>query len=339
MTSRIRPVLCVVALTTCLAAQERSAPSSGSHRSTNVPLGLDLVAPEPADNRLTAEKVELGRRLFFDPVLSRDRSVSCSTCHRPDRYFTDGRARGHGVDGQVGRRNVPSVLNAAYGRTFFWDGRAPSLEAQALQPIQDELEMDLELDELERRLRGEEVYVSAFRRAFEGEAVSADNVARALASYVRTLRSGDAPIDRYLAGDDTALSAEAQRGLHLFTGRANCSSCHLAPLFTDHQFHNTGVSWGSGDVGRQATTGRDEDGGAFKVPSLRNVAQTAPYMHDGSLATLDEVIDFYDRGGGQNPDLDEEIRPLGLSGEERSALRAFLAALTGDVQESYTVSR
>jgi cytochrome c peroxidase len=205
---------------------------------------------------------------------------------------------------------------------------------EVVQLLSDRFSDDvLDLDELERRLGSEEVYVTGFRQAFGDETVSAAAAARALASYVRTLRSGDAPIDRHLAGDDTALSDQAQRGLGLFTGRANCGACHLVPLFTDHQFRNTGVSWGSGDTGRYAVAGHDDDRGAFKVPSLRNVAATAPYMHDGSLATLDDVIDFYDRGGGANPYLDDEIQPLGLTASERAAIRAFLDALTGDIRE------
>lgn len=294
-----------------------------------VPLGLDLVAPVPEGNALSAAKVELGRKLFFDPVLSAEGTRSCVSCHQPSRYFTDGRARAVDRNGSPGRRNVPSILNAAYGRSFFWDGRAGSLEEQVVQPIQGETELGLPLEELIRRLSEREDYRLAFRDAFGEGGISSGRVARALASYVRTLRSGDAPIDRFLHGDTAALSPDAKRGFRLFVGRANCGVCHLAPLFTDHRFHNTGVSWGSPDRGRSAVTGREEDQGAFKTPSLRNVAMTAPYMHDGSLATLEDVIERYDRGGDPNPALDEEIKPLGLTPTEKRHLLAFLEALTG----------
>ena len=304
------------------------APTREAYR-VAVPLGLDLVAGVPETNPLTAPKVDLGRKLFFDPELSSDRSKSCATCHRPDRYFTDGRERPLGVDDREGRRNVPSVLNVAYGRAFFWDGRAASLESQVLEPIGGRDELNLGRDELVRRLEARPDYRDGFRDAFGDPGVTPARVARALASYLRTLRSGDAPIDRFLSGDGTALSPEARRGLRLFTGRANCGVCHLAPLFTDHQFHNTGVSWGSGDVGRFRVTGKEADRGRFKTPSLRNVAMTAPYMHDGSLGTLEAVIEHYERGGTPNPRLDEEIRPLELTAVEKRQLLAFLESLTG----------
>ena len=206
---------------------------------------------------------------------------------------------------------------------------APRL--QRFVRFQSEGELALSLAGLERRLREREDYREAFRAAFGDEATSADRVSRALASYVRTLRSGNAPIDRFLHGDTTALSPDAKRGFRIFVGRANCGVCHLAPLFTDHRFHNTGVSWGADDLGRFAVTGREEDRGAFKTPSLRNVARTAPYMHDGSLATLEDVIEHYSDGGTLNPVLDEEIQPLDLDPEEKRQLVAFLEALTGDL--------
>ena len=236
--------------------------------------------------------------------------------------------------GVRGERNVPSLLNVAYGRSFFWDGRAPSLEEQVLQPIQNRLELDLDLAELETRLENHAGYRDAFRRTFRNGEPSATNTARALASYLRTLRSGDAPIDRFLAGNQAALSRPARRGFQLFTGKANCSRCHFAPLFTDHRFRNTGVSWGAGDLGRQVVTGRDEDRGAFKVPSLRNVEHTAPYMHDGSLASLEDVIEHYNDGATSGPHLDEEITPLRLSAAEKYDLIAFLRSLTGTNREA-----
>lgn len=301
---------------------------SGESYAVAVPLGLDIAAPVPADNPLSEGRIELGRALFFDSLLSVDGTLSCAACHRPDRYFTDGRERAVGVGGREGPRNVPSVLNVAYGRAFFWDGRAGTLEDQVLEPIRGEGELALDLDEMVRRLASTEHYRSGFRDAFGDGAITTERVARALASYLRTLRSGDAPIDRFLYGDSSALSPDARRGFRLFVGRANCGVCHTIPLFTDHDFHNTGVSWGSGDIGRAGVTGDEADRGAFKTPSLRNVAETAPYMHDGSVATLEEVVDHYDRGGTPNPRLDEEIQPLGLSAVEKRQLVAFLRALT-----------
>ena len=293
-----------------------------------VPPGLDLAAPVPQENPLSAAKVELGRTLFFDPILSADRTLSCASCHQPARYFTDGRQRPIGIDGREGSRNAPSILNVAYGRSFFWDGRAPSLEEQVLQPIQAGSELGLDLQELVRRLGAHDTYRAAFREAFEGDGITPDHVSRALASYLRTLRSGNAAIDRFLQGHSDALPPDARRGFRLFVGRANCGRCHVYPLFTDHQFHNTGVSWGSLDSGRFEITEEDGDRGAFKTPSLRNAAGTAPYMHDGSLATLEDVVEHYDRGGTSNPYIDVEIRPLGLSSTEKRQLLAFLEALT-----------
>lgn len=296
-----------------------------------VPLGLDMVAPVPESNAITAAKVDLGRRLFFDPLLSVDRTKSCATCHQPESYFTDGRTVAVGIQDREGTRNVPSILNAAYARSFLWDGRVETLEEQMLRPVEGSNELGLDLDELVGRLGGDADYRGAFRAAFGTEDVSGDRVAQALASYVRTLRSGDAPVDRFLNGDQKALPADAREGFMLFVGRANCAVCHIAPLFTDHAFHNTGVSWGSPDKGRGAVTGRPEERGAFKTPSLRNVAGTAPYMHDGSIPDLAAVVEHYDRGGTPNPYLDEEIAPLSLTDEEKRQLIAFLRALTSEV--------
>ncbi len=294
------------------------------------PLGLDEYFWIPEDNPLTDVKVALGRRLFVDPLLSADRTVACASCHQPSHAFSDGTRFSRGVRGQRPARHTPSILNRAYGEAFFWDGRAPTLEQTVLQPIQNLREMDLTLVELVGRLRADSGYGAAFATAF-AEGISEETVARALASYVRTLRSGNAPVDRYLFGDTTALASQERAGMRLFLGRANCVACHAGPTFTDEQFHNTGVSWGSGDAGRHGVTGREEDRGAFKTPSLRNVDLTAPYMHDGSVATLEAVIDFYDQGAQPNPHLDPEIRPLGLTPEQRRQLIAFLRALTGEI--------
>lgn len=295
------------------------------------PPGLDLYMPVPEDNPLTAAKVSLGRRLFFDPVLSRDRSRACASCHLPDRAFGDTLPVARGIDGRRGIRNAPPLVNRAWERTFFWDGRVASLEEQALHPVRSPRELDLPLEALARRLRDDPSYVDAFGAAFPGEedAVGPRGVARALASFVRTLQAGDAPFDRYRAGDPDALPLRARRGRRLFFGGAGCARCHSGPTFADGRFHNTGVSWGSPDLGRHRVTGREEDRGRFRTATLRELVRTAPYMHDGSLATLEDVVAFYDGGGTPNPFLSPRIRPLDLSARDRADLVAFLRALSG----------
>lgn len=278
----------------------------------SIPLGLDLYLPAPEDNPLTAEKVELGRRLFFDRRLSRDSLISCSSCHDPERAFSDGRAIAAGVFQRTGRRNSPALINRGYGRSFFWDARVASLEEQVLKPIEDTNEMDLPLAEAAARV-----------------SLSPNEIARALASFVRSILSGDSGFDRYVNGDREALTAEQQSGLQLFRGKANCTVCHVGPNFTDERLHNTGVAWRDG---RFSDAGAGE--GNFKTPTLREIARTAPYMHDGSFATLEEVIEYYDRGGNHNPGLDAEIRPLCLSAAEKRSLIAFLRSLNGRLPEA-----
>jgi cytochrome c peroxidase len=291
------------------------------------PLGLDEYVPVPDDNALTPAKIRLGERLFFDVALSADRRVSCASCHDPARAFTSGARVAAGVFGRQGTRNVPTILNRAYGRSFFWDGRAATLEEQVLGPIQDRNEMGLSLSTFTARLRQSTSYQREFAEVFAA-LPSVQTAARAIATFVRAQRAGDAPYDRYRAGDSTALSVEAGRGLNLFRGRANCSACHIGPNFTDEQFHNTGVSWGSDDTGRSSVTRRAEDLGHFKTPTLRQLRLTSPYMHDGSVNNLDAVVEFYDAGGKDNPLLDSELRPLRLTPEEKRDLIAFLLSLS-----------
>jgi cytochrome c peroxidase len=307
----------------------------------NRPAGrlADMVMRVPADNPITDAKTALGRRLFFDRLLSSDRSVSCATCHDPERAFADTRTLAVGVFSRVGKRHAPALVNRGFGRMQFWDGRAATLEKQVLQPIEDRNEMDLPMDEAIRRLDADESYRTAFQTAFE-RPISADDVARALATYVRTIRSGDAPYDRFVAGDTEALSLEQQRGLEIFRSRARCSFCHREPLFTDEAFWNTGVALATDegapagtykDEGRFAMTGIERDRGSFKTPTLREIARTAPYMHDGSLATLADVVEFYDKGGRPNRNMFPLIAPLRLSAEDKQALVKFLESLNGVV--------
>jgi cytochrome c peroxidase len=292
-----------------------------------IPLGLDRYLPVPEDNPLTREKIELGRRLFNDRRLSRDQSVACASCHNPNRAFSTPLPTTIGVGGRRTPRNAPALINRAYGRTFFWDGRTSSLEEQVLKPIQDPNEMDLTLEQAAARTK-----------------LDVPTMSRALASYVRSILSGDSPYDRYVNGDRSALSSEQQLGLAIFRGKGNCTACHVGPGFTDEQFHNTGVAWrtpsaGSGQAGSFADEGRFaisrnlRDRGAFKTPTLREVARTAPYMHDGSFAALEDVVEFYSEGGRPNANVDGEIRPRHFTSEEKRALVAFLRSLSGRVTE------
>jgi len=289
----------------------------------------------PPDNPHTDEKAALGRRLFFDKILSNDRTVSCSTCHEPDRAFADTKALAVGVFGRVGRRNSPALVNRAFGRAHFWDGRAATLEAQVVQPISDKNEMDLTLDDAVARLSADSSYRRAFQSVFE-RPVSADDLARALATYLRTIRSTASPYDRFSEGDTTALNADQQLGMQIFRGKARCTFCHVEPLFTDEQFQNTGIAWQEDtttylDDGRFSVSTQERDRGKFKTPTLREVSRTAPYMHDGSLATLAEVVEFYDKGGRPNRNLFPLLRPIGLTDAEKQALVKFLDALSGTV--------
>jgi cytochrome c peroxidase len=299
----------------------------------SLPLGLDAYMPIPEDNPQSPRKIALGRRLFFDPRLSADAAVSCATCHDPRRAFADPHRVSPGAFGGMGTRNTPAILNRGYGSAFFWDGRAATLEEQVLAPIENPVELGSRVETAVTRVGSDGAYARMFRAAFGRDPSSAD-LARALASYVRSIVAGDSPVDRFLAGDRGALSADAQAGLRVFRGKGNCTACHLGPTFSDERFHNTGVAWRSGvpsDEGRGAVTGKPADRGAFKTPTLRHAADTAPYMHDGSLPTLEDVIEFYDRGGHANRHLDPEIRALGLTLQEKSALAAFLRSLSGRI--------
>ncbi|MFN8066357.1 MAG: cytochrome c peroxidase [Vicinamibacterales bacterium] len=287
-----------------------------------IPLGLGTTLPVPEANPITPEKIELGRRLFADTRLSKDGTIACTSCHDPERAFTKPDAVSPGVFGRKGRRNSPTILNRAWGRVFFWDGRAATLEQQVLMPIQDPNEMDLTLEEASQRVE-----------------LPVDKIAAALATYVRAQMSGDTRYDRFNNGERSALSAQERNGLRVFQGRGNCLMCHVGTNFTDEKLHNTGIAWvpasseagASGrfvDDGAFEVTGKPEDRGAFKTPTLREVGRTAPYMHDGSLATLEEVVDYYDRGGRPNPNLDRDMQRLDLPDEDKRDLVAFLRTLS-----------
>lgn len=304
------------------------------------PLGLPPV-PVPPGNPPTAAAIELGRQLYYDPVLSVDNSVSCATCHHPDYAFADGKSFSSGVRAQKGTRNSPTVLNTAYFNTLFWDGRAATLEEQAAGPVQNPVEMGHTLKGVESKLMRYPAYRAAFTKAFGSGHITFDMVAKAIASFERTLVSSNSPFDRYFyAHEENALSESAKRGLLVFTraDKGNCAACHEIgkdyALLTDNKFHNVGVGVHNEqptDVGRYAVTRNDADRGAFRTPTLRNIARTGPYMHDGSLKSLKEVVDFYIGAGNSNPYLDKRIKPLDfLTGQERADLVAFLESLTGE---------
>lgn len=282
-----------------------------------------------------ADRAALGERLFFDPILSRDRTVSCASCHQPEHAFADHVAFSAGVRGQLGTRNTPSAMNGAGRLEFFWDGRATSLEEQALGPIVNPREMDLPLAEAVSRLAADPDYAATFTRLFHGP-VTEKSLAAALAAFERTLETANSPYDRFIAGDDSALTPAAARGRLLFIGKANCASCHSGEDFTADRLKNIGLYNGKdlNDPGRFAITQDPAHLGLFKIPSLRNVAVTAPYMHNGAFQTLREVVDYYNNPDAivKNPlnrDKALDVK-LNLSPAEVSDLVAFLESLTDD---------
>ncbi|GIW44072.1 MAG: cytochrome c551 peroxidase [Candidatus Binatia bacterium] len=319
----------------------------------------------PPDNPLTAEKVALGKKLYFDKRLSADGTVSCATCHDPLHGFADGKAVAVGIRGQAGARNSPTVLYTGFSEVQFWDGRAPTLEEQAKQPLINPVEMGQPShDAVVKAVASQPEYPPLFQQAFGSPQITIDRIVQAIATFERTLAPFSSPFDRFLAGEKTALSDAAKRGFQLFLGKARCVTCHefnaSFPFFTDNKFHNIGVAMkgnfealareaqaiqakgnkeaesalahkpGVEALGRWIVTREPKDIGAFKTSGLRNVALTAPYMHDGSLKTLEEVMDFYNRGGEPNPNLDGGMRPLNLTKEEIADIIEFMKSLTDE---------
>ncbi|HUG18218.1 MAG TPA: cytochrome c peroxidase [Planctomycetaceae bacterium] len=274
---------------------------------------------------MSEEKIALGKQLYFDPRLSVDNTISCASCHDPAKGWSNGEQFATGIKGQKGGRNSPTVLNAAYNRFQFWDGRSGSLEEQALGPIQNPIEMGENIDNVVKKLNAIEGYKQQFQKVF-GTDATADGIAKAIAAYERTVLTGNAPYDKFKAGDESALSESAHRGMKLFFGKASCSSCHTGSNFTDNAFHNIGVGTEAEtpDIGRAELSKLSGDTGSFKTAGLRDIARSAPYMHDGSLKTLEEVVDYYNKGGVPNNHLDEEIFPLKLTDEEKRDLVTFL---------------
>ena len=309
------------------------------------PLGLPPV-PIPADNPPTAETVALGRRLYYDPVLSADSTISCASCHGAQSGFADPRPVSLGVGGKKGARHSPTVINSAYNLEQFWDGRAPSLEEQAKGPIANPVEMAMTHTDVVKRLQADPEYVALFQQAWGTNEITIDLVVKSIASFERTVLCGNSAFDRFYYGHDKkALSASAQRGLKLFMDpkKGNCAVCHTIgsdyALFTDNKFHNLGIGADTRgnmtDLGRFEQTKNDADWGAFKTPTLRNIASRAPYMHDGSFPTLKDALGHYIGGGNLNPHLDKEIHTLDfLSFDERDDILAFLESLTSTMPES-----
>lgn len=349
------------------ASEGRVAAAEAPKFEVKIPQGLPADLFEqmiPKDNPITAEKVALGEKLFFDKRLSVDKTVSCATCHDPATAFAESNMVGIGIEMKKGARNSPTVLNAMFNESQFWDGRAPSLEEQSKLPIINPIEMGMKDHTIVvQRVREAKEYAPLFAAAFPNQPINIDTIAKAIASFERTLLSGDAPFDRFIAGDANAISASAKRGWELFNGKARCISCHAfnasSPFFSDFKFHNIGVAakdvnfnqlarrarqiandpkaidelalqQGFSELGRYLVTKQVKDVGAFKTSMLRDIELTAPYMHNGSEKTLMDVIKFYDKGGEANANLDGGMRPLKLTDQEKDDLVEFMKTLTSD---------
>jgi cytochrome c peroxidase len=290
-----------------------------------MPAGLsEIIAPE--ENPTTAERAELGWKLFYDKRMSKDGSMACAQCHEIARAYTTGNAVDTKVGGQANKRNSPTVLNLGFHTSFYWDGRMPNLEAVSNAAWKGQLGADPAA--VSKALNEVPVYKAMFERAY-GEPANANNVPRALAAFFRTLNSGNSPWDRAQAKEKGAMTAEATEGFKVFNAKG-CATCHVPPLFTHFDFENVGIGDSLFDPGRKDATKADADAGKFKTPSLRNVALTAPYFHDGSVKTLEEAIALMAKGGNPNPNLSTKLKPQKLSAKEAKALKAFLESLTGE---------
>ncbi len=318
-------ILLALSLAVCAAPSRGAAPTGDPWLRPN-----DVPAPE--SNAPNADRIALGRALFFDPRLSGSNWISCASCHNPALGWSDGlpTAIGHGF--KTLKRKTPTIVNTAYNPLQMWDGRKPTLEDQALGPIASPDEMNQPLDALVAKVNAIEGYHAMFEKAYPGEPISAETIAKAIASYERTVVSTQSPFDRWRAGDEGAVGPAVKRGFALFQDKARCALCHQGFNFTDNGFHNIGVRPTSAedDVGRFAHRKVKVLKGAFKTPTLRDVALTAPYMHNGTYRTLADVVDHYDRGGDVKDNLDPNMRPLGLDAQEKADLVAFLKSLTGE---------
>lgn len=289
------------------------------------------AVPEPESNRSTPARVALGKSLFFDPRLSGSGWISCASCHNPSLGWSDALPTAIGDGMKKLKRATPTILNLAYSPVLMWDGRAPSLEAQALGPVKAEDEMNQDIPGLVKKLNGIRGYHALFEKAYPGEGITEDTIGKAIAAYERTIVSTESAFDRWRRGDRRAVGEDAKRGFALFEGKANCAACHQGFNFTDNGFHNIGLK----RTGKEIDLGRFEQRklarmrGAFKTPTLRDVALTAPYMHNGIYTTLEEVVEHYDRGGDVQEDLSPDMKPLRLTAQEKADLVAFMRTLTG----------
>ena len=285
--------------------------------------------PFPDDNRYTRAGAELGKMLFFDARLSATGSIACASCHRPQFSWTDSAATSVGAPGMPLGRRSPTILNTAWSETLFWDGRSPSLEEQAIGPIQADMEMNMPMDKVIAMLKGHPTYARLFEQAYPKEPISGVTIGKAIATFERTIVSGVAPFDEWIIGDESAISEPAKIGFDLFNGKALCVKCHSGWNFTDDSFHDLGFE--EQDRGRGKLLPQIQAAQfAFKTSTLRNIAQRAPYFHDGSLRTLEEVIDHYNDGPWlKRPSLAEEMRKLELTDTEKRQLVEFLKTLTG----------
>ncbi len=304
---------------------EKAAAAGGK-----VPLGLPPLAM-PDDNPMTPEKVELGKLLYFDTRMSKDRTISCATCHDPKMAWAEHTPTSDGIGHQKGARNAPTVINAAYAKSQFWDGRAKTLEEQAVGPVENPIEMGHSMVAVVADLSKVPEYQERFKKVF-GTGVTKEGFAKAVAAFERTVLSGDSPYDRFVAGDQKALTDAQKRGWEVFD--ANCSTCHTPPLFSNYKFFNAGMGSDkpSADEGLKKVTGKDSDRGKFRVPALRDVANTYPYFHDGSAAKLKDAVALMAGGGKDNPNLSEmlkSVRDAKLGAKEQKDLVEFLGALSG----------
>ena len=289
----------------------------------------DMVLYDDEEN--TQAEIELGKILFFDNRLSSNHKQNCASCHDPEKGFSDGLATGFGTEGNKLERNSPQIYNLGWSSIFMWDGREPTLESQALGPIKSPAEMNLPIPELLTRLNAVDGYKKLFKDVYEIDEITAEAVGRAIAAFERSIVVDNTAYDQFLAGDKTAMSESAQRGLAVFSGKGNCAQCHDGANFTDDSFHNLGFSDDNHDKGRAAITGDVSQTGAFKTPGLRNIEFSAPYMHDGSIATLESVVDYYNRGGSGGEHTSDIIKPLQLTQVEQQDLVAFLKSLSQDI--------
>jgi cytochrome c peroxidase len=319
------------------AAGAADVVESGGWKMT-LPTGLQATSAYiPEDNPMSADKIALGKLLYFDKRMSQNMTLSCASCHNPFHGFADPARVSTGVGGKTGTRNSPTVVNRLFSAEQFWDGRAKDLEEQSHGPLINPVEMAMgSHGDVVARIKAVRGYAPLFEKAFGDGTVTIDRIGQAIAAYERTVVSGNSPYDRWQAGDKSALSLAAVRGMSLFNGRANCVRCHAGFNFTDENYNDIGVGMNrpNPDLGRYAVTHKEEDRGKFKTPTLREIVHTAPYMHDGSERTLLEVVEFYDRGGIANPNLSPEMKPLHLSEQDKRDLVAFLESLSGDVQNA-----